>query len=160
MSNRVKLACVAMLVAGAIWGEQIIKTVKDNVDIVTPSVVTPDKEGSEPDLALKDIVKNIVATDIAKEDASQLSDFFNQLADVVQNDPGFIKTTAVFREFNMTAGGLNFAGTDLKNKYPNLGEEIDAAIIASIGVESSTLDAKKREDLVKCLKAIAWATQQ
>jgi hypothetical protein len=98
--------------------------------------------------------------DIAREDAVEISAFFTELADVVKNDPGFVKTTGVFREFNMTAGGLNFAGTDLKNKYPDLGEEIDAAIIASIGIESVPLDANKRGELVKCLKAIAWATSQ
>ena len=121
---------------------------------------TPSVNVVEPSLAYKTAVKDIIKINISKEDAKQISDFFLELGDVVYADPGFIQTTGNFREFNMTAGGLNFAGLELKGKYPELGAEIDAVIINSIGSEDQTLTDSKRSELVKCLNAIAWAVHQ
>jgi len=116
MSNYLKLLLAAALVVGALFGENIVQFVKDNVEIInTPSVGL-----DEPSLEYKTLVEDIVAIDISNSDARHMSDFFSQLSDVVWLDPGFIKTTGVFREFNIKAGGLNFSGLELKNKYPSL----------------------------------------
>ena len=98
--------------------------------------------------------------DIEKEDAQQISDFFSELASVIENDVELIKTTKNFRDFNSLAGGLNFAGLELKDKYPSLGEHIDQSIIDSIGKENNPLSPEKRSDLVECLRAVAWAVHQ
>ena len=137
--------------------EQIIDWVKNNIEIVDN---TPSVDVVEPSLAYKEVVKEIVALNIENKDAKQISDFFSELADVVDADPGFIRTTGNFREFNMTAGGLNFAGLELKDKYPSLGLSIDGVIIKSIGSEDQTLTDAKRSELVKCLDAVAWAVHQ
>ena len=82
---------------GALFGENIVQFVKDNVEIInTPSVGL-----DEPSLEYKTLVEDIVAIDISNSDARHMSDFFSQLSDVVWLDPGFIKTTGVFREFNI-----------------------------------------------------------
>ena len=157
MSKTVRLILAAVLCVSAIFGEQIIEFIKNNIEIVDN---TPSVDVVEPSLTYKEVVKDIVAINIKSEDAKQISDFFSELADVVDADPGFIRTTGNFREFNMTAHSLNFAGLELKDKYPNLGEEIDEVIISSVGSEDQTLTDAKRSGLVKCLDAVAWAVHQ
>jgi len=159
MSKGVKIILLIVLVIGGLWGEKIVDLVKNNVEIVLPSP-TPTVPIDEPSIAFKSAVLPISELYITPADASQISNFFLELASVVKNDPGFIVSTSIFREFNITSGGLNFAGTTLKNKYPNLGEMIDTTIVLTVGKESVPLDPAKRSDLVDCLKAIAWAVHQ
>ena len=150
-----KLILAGVILAAAFFEAQIMDFISNiKIDDNTPVVVVV-----EPDLEYKTLVKAIVATEIEGEDAEMLSAFYAELADVVKNDPGLIKTTGQFREFNMTAGGLNFAGEGVSNKYANLGEDIDEAIAAAIGKESGPLDPK-RDELVECLLAISWAVKQ
>ena len=155
MSKGIRLLLAVVLVVSALFGEKLLEQVKEWNNNEVPSVNTV-----EPSLAYKTVVKDIVSIDISKEDARQISDFFTTLKDVVKTDPGFIATTGQFREFNMTAGGLNFSGLNLKDKYPSLGEEIDEAIVSSIGQDSVTMSESKRKDLVECLNAIAWGVHQ
>ena len=156
MSRTIRVIIAILLVAGALFGEQLIDIVKNNVEIVnTPSVNIP-----EPDLAYKTLVNQIVAIDKEAKDAKQISDFFVTLSDVVENDPGFVSSTATFKQFNETSGGLNFAGLNLKDKYPTLGEKIDYCIQNSIGLENTSLTEEKRENLCLCLDAIAWGVHK
>lgn len=157
MSKTTRLILATLLCFTAFFGESLLDFVKNNVEIIDD---TPVVNVAEPSMSYKEVVKNIVSIDIEKSDAKQISDFFAELASVVDYDPGFIMTTGDFRQFNMTAGGLNFAGLELKNKYPNLGEEIDKAIGNSVGVQDQELSPAKRTELVKCLNAIAWAVYQ
>ncbi|MQF98090.1 MAG: hypothetical protein FI729_00970 [SAR202 cluster bacterium] len=156
MPNTVKLILATILVVAAFFGEQIIEIVKNNVEIVN----TPSVNVDEPTLEYKTLVQKVVDMDIDKKDATQISDFFLEVADVVKSDPGFLDSTGKFREFNIKSGGLNFAGLDLKDKYPNLGEEIDSIIVNTIGLEDSQLTAKKRKSLHDSLSAIAWGVHQ
>jgi len=156
MSKLTRLIVAGLLITFAFFGESILKNLA-NVNKPDESVVV---NVVEPNADWKAKVKNIVNLDVGKEDSSRLSNFFNECADVVQNDPGFIDSTAVFREFNTTAGGLNFAGTEMKDKYPKLGELIDECIVLAIGLDNVNLTPEKREELVQCLRAIAWAVHQ
>lgn len=156
MPNAVKLILATILVVAALFGEQIIEIVKNNVEIVN----TPSVNVDEPTLEYKTLVQKVVDMDIDKKDATQISDFFLEVADVVKSDPGFLDSTGKFREFNIKSGGLNFAGLDLKDKYPNLGEEIDSIIVNTIGLEDSQLTAEKRKSLHDSLSAIAWGVHQ
>ena len=155
MSDTLKLILAGILVVASLFGESIVELIKTIEADNTPSVNIV-----EPSLPYKDVVKEIVAVDIEKEDAQQISDFFSELASVIENDLGLIKTTKNFRDFNSLAGGLNFAGLELKDKYPSLGEHIDQSIIDSIGKENNPLSPEKRSDLVECLRAVAWAVHQ
>ena len=158
MTNSVKMILIVVLLIGGFFGQNIVDFAKNiEWDWETNEPVV---KVVEPSLKYKEVVSKISDMDIERNDANKISDFYMELASVVKNDPMFIKSTGVFREFNMTAGGLNFAGSELKDKYPELGEEIDAAIIASIGVESTPLTDSARTELVECLLAIAWAVQQ
>ena len=156
MSKTIRVMLALCLVVAALFGEKIVEVVKNNVEIVNiPSVGIP-----EPDLAYRTLVNPIVAIDIDSKDAKQISDFFVTLSDVVENDPGFISSTSTFKRFNETSGGLNFAGLNLKDKYPTLGEKIDMCIKSSIGLEDTSLNKEKRENLCLCLDAIAWGVHK
>lgn len=156
MSNMIKLGLALILTVAALFGEQIVEVIKSNVEIVN----TPSVDVDEPALEYKTLVESIVNMDIKDEDARQMSDFFLELSNVVWTDPGFIESTGQFRDFNVKSGGLNFAGLELKDKYPQLGEKIDKAIIDTVGVEDSELTEKKRKDLCDCLNAVAWGVHQ
>lgn len=153
MSAKLRLILAGVLVFVGLFGQQIFSFVKENVEIVN----IPSVEKEEPSLTYKTLVQDITDLDIEPQDARQLGDFFSELADVVKTDPGFIKTTGVFRDFNVRAGGLNFAGLEIKNKYPSLGQEIDGAIMDTLGDQDVSLTDKKRKELVDCLNAIAWS---
>tara|TARA_B100002019_G_scaffold22370_1_gene17006 strand:- start:178 stop:648 length:471 start_codon:yes stop_codon:yes gene_type:complete len=153
MSAKLRLILAGVLVFVGLFGQQIFSFVKENVEIVN----IPSVEKEEPNLTYKTLVQDITDLDIEPQDARQLGDFFSELADVVKTDPGFIKTTGVFRDFNVRAGGLNFAGLEIKNKYPSLGQEIDGAIMDTLGDQDVSLTDEKRKELVDCLNAIAWS---
>ena len=153
MSAKLRLILAGVLVFVGLFGQQIFSFVKANVEIVN----IPSVEKEEPNLTYKTLVQDITDLDIEPQDARQLGDFFSELADVVKTDPGFIKTTGVFRDFNVRAGGLNFAGLEIKNKYPSLGQEIDGAIMDTLGDQDVSLTDEKRKELVDCLNAIAWS---
>ena len=156
MSKTVKLILAMLLTVAALFGEQIVDIIKNNVEIIN----TPSVNVDEPTLEYKTLVQNIVAMNVEKKDAIQISEIFLEVADVVESDPGFLDSTGKFREFNIKSGGLNFAGLELKDKYPNLGEEIDTAVVNTIGLEDSALTGEKRKDLCDCLNAIAWGVHQ
>ena len=155
MSDTLKLILAGILVVASLFGENVVEIIK-TIDIGN----SPSVDIVEPSVSYRDVVKEIVAVDIEKKDAQQISDFFSELASVVENDLGLIKTTKNFRDFNVLAGGLNFAGLELKDKYPSLGEHIDQSIVASVGKENEPLSPDKRSNLVECLRAIAWAAHQ
>lgn len=145
---------LALVVIG-LFGESLWESVK-NINWPKPDdTVTI----VEPSMELKTLVQPIVDEDISSEDAALMGAFFEELASVVANDSEFIQTTGQFRTFNVTAGGLNF-NKQLKNKYENLGENIDAAIMEAIGKESVSMDDEKRSDLTEVLMAVAWGVKQ
>ena len=156
MSKKIRLILALILVGESLFGEKIIEIVKKNVEIVNVPSVNVD----EPTLEYKTLVKNITNMDIEKDHARQISDFFLELSDVVWSDPGFLDSKRKFREFNIKSVGLNFAGLELKDKYPSLGEEIDKVIINTIGLEESELTDEKRKNLRDCLNAVAWGVHQ
>ena len=114
---------------------------------------------SEPSPELKESVIGIpvlITGSDAAVDKIQISDYFNQVANVIRDDPGFINNTQIVRRFNSTAGQINFAGQSLKDKYNGLGKAIDDLVKDTIGNDSVVLDQEKRDKLVHLLKAIAW----
>ena len=152
MSKTVKLFLAALLTVVALFGEQVVEIIKNNVEVIN----TPSVNVDEPSLEFKTLVEKIVSLQIERGDAKQISDFFLELSDVVRTEPGFLDTTGTFREFNIKAGGLNFAGLELNNKYPTLGEEIDNVLKHAVGLEDTKLSEEKRKKLCDCLNAIAW----
>jgi hypothetical protein len=154
MSDSLRIILALCLVAGALFGEKVIDAVKNNVEIVNDPVVSVD----EPSLEYKELVKPITDLDISADDAKMLSAFYLEMADVIEKDNGAIGSTGEFRNFNMMAGLLHF-NTSLKDKYDTLGEDIDLAIVETIGKQSVSLE-DKREDLVSVLEAIAWSVNK
>ena len=72
MSKFIKLALALALTVAALFGEQIIEIVKDNVEIIN----TPSVNVDEPTLEYKTLVQKIVDMDVEKKDATQITDFF------------------------------------------------------------------------------------
>ena len=153
MSKKLRLILATVLLVVGLFGESVYSYIKENVEIVN----IPSTKFDPPTIEYKTLVQNITDMDREKQDAKQIGDFFSELSSVVRTDPGFVKTTGVFREFNMRAGGLNFAGLELKDKYPLLGEEVDKAIMDTLGKEDLALTDNKRKDLCDCLNAVAWS---
>lgn len=147
---RLLLAFVVMLVG--LFGEKAVEFVKDRVEFVDETVYTI----SEPSLENKELVKPITEIDIAPEDATLISSFYLELADVIDKDDTIIDSTGQFRNLNTLAGVLHF-NTSLVGKYESLGESIDSAIVNAIGKQNVTLDDSKREGLVEVLNAVAWS---
>lgn len=159
MSKNIKLLLAAAIIAVGLFSNQLkdidwdIKWPTDNDN----SVVVVD----EPSLEFQDMVKPIMEFGISPEDAAQIAPYFAEAASVVENDPGFLKTTGQFRDFNVMAGQLHFSGIDVDTtSYPGLGDAVDAAIIAAIGKENEAMDDEKRADLVAILEAISWSVNQ
>jgi len=149
-----KIILVVVLVFACLVGKPIIEALQGaEVTPVEPKVV-------EPSLTNKTLVQELTLLDIDKKDKKQLSDYFLTLADVVKTEPGLIKTTEQFKNFNSIAGQLNFTGLDLKDKYANLGESIDEIIIATLGKENEDLTQEARTSLVNVLNAISWGFNQ
>ena len=106
MTSNIKIIAIALLLIGAFFGENIVENIQNYIPLANNEKV----EIPTPSIEYKTLVQGIQNTKIDKKDANQIRDFFWQLSQVVKSDPGFIKTTGQFREFNVTAGGLNFAG--------------------------------------------------
>ena len=149
-----KIILVVVLVFACLVGKPIIEALQGaEVTPVEPKVV-------EPSLTNKTLVQELTLLDIDKKDKKQLSDYFLTLADVVKTEPGLIKTTEQFKNFNSIAGQINFTGLDIKDKYANIRESIDQIIIATLGKENEDLTQEARTSLVNVLNAISWGFNQ
>ena len=158
MSRQVKMIIVIICIGLGLFWNQFTAVIDRVVDtpLVAISITEPTPELQE---TVKDI-SELVTGDDAVKDKLLISDYFNQLANVVRDDPGLIDTTEKFRRFNSTAGQINFAGQSLKDKYNGLGKAIDALIKNAIGNDNVELNQEKRDQLVHLLKAIAWTLRQ
>ena len=160
MKDSTKLSIGLLIVAlGLFWPKikESINLPDDNFGSSTVNVVF--EKVDEPSDALKEDVAGIsdlVVGDDADDDKIRLAQFYAQLSHIVRNEPGFIQTTGQFREYNSTAGQINYAGLSLKGKYSGLGQAIDEAIVGQIGLENIELDVDRRDDLAKILAAISW----
>jgi len=166
MKDSTKLSIGLLLVAlGLFWPKikEGIKLPDENFSSSTVNVVF--EKVDEPSDILKQKVAGIsdfVVGDSdetnqqANDDKVRLAQFYAQLSKIVREEPGFLKTTGQFKEYNSTAGQINFAGIPLKGKYNGLGQAIDQAIANQIGLENVELDVDKRDDLAKILAAISW----
>ena len=160
MKDSTKLTIGLIVVAiGRLWPKikGAVSLPDDNFTSSTVNVVF--EKVDEPSAALKEKVSgisNLVTGDDADDDKVRLAQFYAQLSKIVRNEPGFLKTTGQFRQYNSTAGQINYAGLSLKGKYNGLGGAIDQAIVDQIGLESIDLDADRRDDLAKILAAISW----
>jgi len=101
-------------------------------------------------------ISDLVTGEDAGDDKVRLAQFYAQLSKIVRDEPGFLKTTGQFRDYNSTAGQINYAGLSMKGKYAGLGQAIDQVIVDQIGLENVELDVDRRDDLAKILAAISW----
>ena len=160
MTDSTKLSIGLLIVAlGLFWPKikESINLPDDSFGSSTVNVIF--EKVDEPSDALKEDVAGIsdlVVGDDADDDKIRLAQFYAQLSHIVRKEPGFLKTTGQFREYNSTAGQINYAGLSLKGKYSGLGQAIDEAIVGQIGLENIELDVDRRDDLAKILAAISW----
>ena len=162
MKDSTKLSIGLLIVALGLFWPKIKEGVLNNLPDDTfgsSKVNVVFEKVDEPSDALKEDVAGIsdlVVGDDADDDKIRLAQFYAQLSHIVRNEPGFIQTTGQFREYNSTAGQINYAGLSLKGKYSGLGQAIDEAIVGQIGLENIELDVDRRDDLAKILAAISW----
>ena len=162
MTDSTKLSIGLLIVALGLFWPKIKEGVLNNLpddSFGSSTVNVVFEKVDEPSDALKEDVAGIsdlVVGDDADDDKIRLAQFYAQLSHIVRNEPGFLKTTGQFREYNSTAGQINYAGLSLKGKYSGLGQAIDEAIVGQIGLENIELDVDRRDDLAKILAAISW----
>lgn len=160
MKDSTKLSIGLLIVAlGLFWPKikESINLPDNNFGSSTVNVVF--EKVDEPSDALKEKVAGIsdlVTGEDAGDDKVRLAQFYAQLSKIVRNEPGLLKTTGQFREYNSTAGQINYAGLSMKGKYSGLGQAIDQVIVDQIGLENVELDVDRRDDLAKILAAISW----
>jgi hypothetical protein len=159
MKDSTKLTIALGLVALGLMWPKIKEGLgpPDNFSSSTVNVVF--EKVDEPSDVLKEQVAGIsdlVVGEDASDDKVRLAQFYAQLSKIVKDEPGFLKTTGQFKEYNSTAGQINYAGLSMKGKYSGLGQAIDQAIANQIGLENVELDIDKRDDLAKILAAISW----
>jgi len=159
MKDSTKLTIALGLVALGLMWPKIKEGLgpPDNFSSSTVNVVF--EKVDEPSDVLKEQVTGIsdlVVGEDASDDKVRLAQFYAQLSKIVKDEPGFLKTTGQFKEYNSTAGQINYAGLSMKGKYSGLGQAIDQAIVDQIGLENVELDVDKRDDLAKILAAISW----
>jgi hypothetical protein len=153
MNKKLKLLLASAVCVIGIFGESTFDAIKN----ISPAKITVKID--EPSIEYKTLVQPVVETSFSSEDSDLLFYFYSEMADIINTDKEFIQTTEQFRKFNMFAGELYF-NTKLKDKYENLGEDIDNVIVQSIGKESVSLDSSKREKLVQTLNALSWGVKQ
>lgn len=160
MKDSTKLSIGLLIVAlGLFWPKikESINVPDNNFGSSTINVVF--EKVDEPSDALKEKVAGIsdlVKGEDASDDKVRLAQFYAQLSKIVRDEPGFLKTTGQFRDYNSTAGQINYAGLSMKGKYAGLGQAIDQVIVDQIGLENVELDVDRRDDLAKILAAISW----
>ena len=160
MKDSTKLSIGLLIVAlGLFWPKikESINVPDNNFGSSTINVVF--EKVDEPSDALKEKVAGIsdlVTGEDAGDDKVRLAQFYAQLSKIVRDEPGFLKTTGQFRDYNSTAGQINYAGLSMKGKYAGLGQAIDQVIVDQIGLENVELDVDRRDDLAKILAAISW----
>lgn len=159
MKDSTKLTIALGLVALGLMWPKIKEGLgpPDNFSSSTVNVVF--EKVDEPSDVLKEQVAGIsdlVVGEDASDDKVRLAQFYAQLSKIVRDEPGFLKTTGQFKDYNSTSGQINYAGLSMKGKYSGLGQAIDQAIANQIGLENVELDVDKRDDLAKILAAISW----
>lgn len=159
MKDSTKLTIALGLVALGLMWPKIKERLgpPDNFSSSTVNVVF--EKVDEPSDVLKEQVAGIsdlVVGEDASDDKVRLAQFYAQLSKIVKDEPGFLKTTGQFKDYNSTSGQINYAGLSMKGKYSGLGQAIDQAIANQIGLENVELDIDKRDDLAKILAAISW----
>ena len=160
MKDSTKLSIGLLIVAlGLFWPKikESINVPDNNFGSSTINVVF--EKVDEPSDALKEKVAGIsdlVTGEDAGDDKVRLAQFYAQLSKIVRDEPGFLKTTGQFRDYNSTAGQINYAGLSMKGKYSGLGQAIDQVIVDQVGLENVELDVDRRDDLAKILAAISW----
>lgn len=128
---------------------------------VPPTPPTPDIPQPSADLvALVKPIADLFVGDKAtiKKDSANLSAFYMDMAETIERDRAtqVIKTTDNVRQTNISAGKLMFQNTGIKGRYPGLGEAIDKALAAKLGLDIVDLTDAKRTEVVNMFKALAW----
>lgn len=158
LNNRFRTVLAVALLGAAFFETEVIEGfnyVKDQIS----SVEVVGNPWAEPSEQVKEMVKGVgdmVAGENSNQDRLHIRDFFFHLSNIVKDEPGFIKTTGDFREFNSMSGQINFSGMSLKDKYDGLGERIDEILATAVGLENISMDAATRQKLSEVLYGIAW----
>jgi len=95
-----------------------------------------------------------------KKDMGHLVSLYSDLSKLISMDSEdtVIKNTEEIKEANRLSGKM--LDIDLKDKYENLGSEMNIFVISSIGDDNVVLSPELRQKSVETFKALAWAVQE
>ena len=93
------------------------------------------------------------------KDRQRVSAFYAAMGDVLERDPGAVKTVGQFTDLHAKSLDLAFKGTDLPGKYLGLDKAINDALTAAVGSADVPLTPEKSQALVQALKEVASAAR-
>lgn len=91
-------------------------------------------------------------------DAVRLGNLLNDIATLIEIDNDIIKNTEEIREANRIAGKMS--ELNMKDKYPDLAEAANKAVVEYIGDDNFALSPELRQKSVEVFRALAWACQE
>ena len=144
--------CLCLMLAGCPVNDKPAPTPEPE-PVPTPVVPTPVVVDGP-----SDEMKQLVAA-IEPISEPELAELYNDFADVIARDTEVIKTTGHIRECHTRSGRLMFQETGIQERTPGLGEKVDAAIGAAIGMKNVPLTPELRARAVEVMKALAWACE-
>jgi hypothetical protein len=91
------------------------------------------------------------------EDCTKLSNLYNDLATLISLDGNdtIIKDTVSIREANILAAKM--LKIDIRDKYPDLAEALEALVLQHIGNDDVVLDTTLRQKSVEAFRSLSWA---
>lgn len=95
-----------------------------------------------------------------KKDMAHLISLYSDLSKLISIDSedSIIKNTEEIKEANRLSGKM--LDIDLKDKYENLGAEMNSFVVSCIGDDNVVLSPELRQKSVETFKALAWAVQE
>lgn len=154
--NLILLAIAACLICVGVFRPSISSFVNNQP---TATVIVP-----SDDLKIKceKIIEVVKSSDSSNktEDMRRLIDLYSDLAKLIAIDGGdpVIKNTEEIREANRLSGKM--LDLNIKDKYDNLGEELNGVVKSALGDDNVALSPELRQKSVDVFNALAWALSQ
>ncbi len=147
---------VAALLIGVGFFQQSISSVMFKP---TSAVVAPSDDLQERCKKLTEIVRSAKDPD-KQTDMKKLVGLYLDLAKLISIDDEdtVIKNTEEIREANRLSGRMS--DFNLKNKYEDLGAELNSIVLGYIGEDNAALSPELRQKGVDVFRALAWAINQ
>lgn len=158
MNNKYLLILGAALIVFGLLNPTIINSIGIPKNTTNTQIIEAPSDAGLYEKA-KAIVNVLEKSDSSTKyyDCMRLSSLYNDMSILISlnNNNPIIKDTAAIREANILAGRM--LNLDIKDKYPDLVEAVEALVLYSLGDDEVVLDDALRIKAVDTFKALSWA---